>query len=474
MNRAGITALFAIIARAGNQIFVILVTLVATRYLHPTEFGVFALASMMVMLARTLLYAGPYEFLLKSDDEPRWATPCLLVTLSLAVSSFCVLALLVPVWPYIFGPASDGTLLLMLAGSILPSAIAAWQESLMLRQRRLMAYYGITVVAELLTSAVAILLLVKGFGLMALVAQLYLRGALLIVCFRVANRPPALCRPQQGDFRQVLRWSSARYGSVLVNFASNYSGDMVLGVVLGPAATGIYRAANRIVTAVSDVVSQPTSMLSVTGLSSLRASGEPLDGRWLTMFAGIAWFGVPALIGLAVLSDLVAPIALGPQWAAAGPVIAVLCLARIFALINVAPGAALVAYDRQHWLFLIQLGIAVGNACLTMIAAQFGMLAVAWSVTFVTMTGSVLIVTCASRITRQRVDWVTAAKIVLPPTLVVELTALLARESFAPFLPSSPMLLAAAVTAGSIAWFATVLVIRKPAFAALQVLTHGR
>ena len=80
MNRplgSAADALLAMAARGGTQLFALTVTLVATRYLSPGDFGVFALATVFITVVRNLLYAGPAEFLLKTRDADRDAADCL-------------------------------------------------------------------------------------------------------------------------------------------------------------------------------------------------------------------------------------------------------------------------------------------------------------------------------------------------------------------------------------------------------------
>jgi O-antigen/teichoic acid export membrane protein len=116
---------------------------------------------------------------------------------------------------------------------------------------------------------------------------------------------------------RLLRWSASRYGAAGVAAVSAYSGDLILGVLVSPAATGPFRASNRIATAASDIFAQPAVLLVRTALARCHARGAGADHGWQMMLAGIAMIGWPVLADLALLAGWIAAGVLGPAWAGA-------------------------------------------------------------------------------------------------------------------------------------------------------------
>lgn len=359
-------------SRASSQLALVGVTLVATRMLSPSDFGVFAIAAAFVTLTRTMLYTGPFEFLMKATDREAVAGATLWANVIVALFSAVVLVLIGAASPWVFHNSAVSVLMFALAPSNALAAFASWEEALLLREGNVTRYYTVTVGAECLSAIFAVALLLAGWGLFALAAQIYGRLVLLALAYRMMIAWPSRLSATGEGIRDVLKWSMGRYGTVIVSFLSNYSGDLLLGIVLSPAATGIYRASNRVVTAISDMFSQPAGLLATTALSARRASGRRSDGLWADLLAGIAAIGWPALLGLAMMSDRLAPLVLGPAWAGAGPVIAVLCLARMAALVTAVCSAALVVEDRQKRVLAIQSAGSLGVAGLTLVLAPFG------------------------------------------------------------------------------------------------------
>ena len=418
----GGTAVIAMAARVSGQFAMVAVTLVATRHLGPADFGLFAIAGAFVMLARTMLYTGPFEYLLKAapERERETASACLAATVAVACGWTLLLAAIGLAAPMVFRGSGVAGVILMLAPSVLFAAFAAFAEAAMLRGGAVRRYYAITVVAECGAGLAAIALLIGGWGIWALVVQIYARIALLILALGGFGPRLVLVRPPFGEVTAVLRWSTSRYGSVLVGFLANYSGDLVLGVVFSPAAAGLYRASNRMVTALADMFVQPAGMLALTTLAAERAgrseggAGEARPGAWLRLTALFAALGWPALAVLALFANRLVPLALGPAWAAAGPVVAVFCLARMAALVTAVASAALVVADRQGRVLAVQTAAAGATAALTVLVAPLGARSAALAATLVAVVAAVVLVRAALR-REEHAALVEAARLVLFP-----------------------------------------------------------
>src|SRR5690242_8245612 len=149
--RSIVSAVTAIGSRASSQVFLLGLTLVATRCLSPADFGLYALASIFVTLARSLLYSGPFEYLMKAPDleapPPRARAATALVALG---SSLVRMAMARP-GARLFGSPEIAPLMVALAPSTLIASLASWQESLVLRSGKVNGYYAATMAVEAAT-----------------------------------------------------------------------------------------------------------------------------------------------------------------------------------------------------------------------------------------------------------------------------------------------------------------------------------
>jgi len=473
MFSGAIAALSGVFGRAVNQIIALLVTLLAARWLSPATFGEYAIAAAMITVTRSLLYAGAFEYLLKTPRGQEAATECLLINLALASLLGGVLAGVSLFTRAIFHSAAIGFLLLVMAPSNLLSAGANWQESQLLRAGRLRAYYGVTTFAEVIAAVVTVGMILRGFGILALVAQVYARLFTLMLTYRALQRPSWSAAPSWSRVWEVGRWSSARYGATMVAFLSNYSADFLLGAFLSPAATGVYRASHRVVTSVSDLISNPTRMTAVTLFSRRAADGRDSGPLWPRVAAAAAFLGWTALAGLAAVSAQLTPLVLGAKWGSAGAVVAILCLQRGFVMIDGVTTQLLVAYGHARALLAVQASMAALSVILLLAMVRFGVEAAAVSSS---LTALVSLLVCAGIAARTFPGLLAGVPRVLPvalaPPLAASAAAFAVGRLLQPLGMSDAVVVAAAITAGVAAFGAVVVVLRRPVIEVLHALNH--
>lgn len=388
-NRAGmVSGGVGFASRGIVQALLFGVTIVATRTLSIADFGAYALGSLFLVLARQLFYVGPYEYLLKESDDGTLLRACSAAKL---VQAAVLAGLLGAAWlaaPVVFGSGEVGRIIALLAPSVFLVALTAWYEAVLLRAVRVRRYYVTTLVGDTVGAAVAVALLVRGFGVAALVVQTYVRLLVLLALYAAATgERPGLVAPR-AQVLAVLRWSRARHAAVLLNFFSANGADLVLGAALSPAATGLYRAANRIASALTDLFAQPLQKIAQTNLSASwvrrhdagPAGKAAANTTWLTMLSGVGAIAWAGLLTLAVLARDLVPLALGEKWAAAAPIVVVFCAIKAFSLLDAVTTSFLVCHDRQRAMLKVQAATAVSVLALGWLAAPWGPKAVAVAV----------------------------------------------------------------------------------------------
>lgn len=373
----------AVLSRAAIQLCLLTTTVFATRWLPITEFGVYAIAAAIMFLARNLFYVGPYEYLLKTPASNSLKSSCLFSNLLLACLSLLMICAFAFATPFLFETNQVKTLLLELGPSVFIAAWTAWFEALLLRDQRMMRYYAFTVIGELFGTVVAITFLINAFGLLSLVAQVYARLLMLLVLYLSVSGHRHWRGYDRAEIASILRWSYSRYLAVFLNFFSNYGADLVLGALLSPAATGIYRASNRLVSALTDLFAQPLQKIVQTNMSALTARDRSLDHSWLAIFITVAAIGWTALATLASLAHEIVPVLLGQQWLPAVPVVMIFCLVRSLTLLDSCSTVILVCGDRQRFMLRVQIVVATTVLGISALLAPYGVIAVAIGTGFI-------------------------------------------------------------------------------------------
>ncbi len=348
-----------LVSRVAIQLCLLAVTLTATRFLAISQFGIYSIAAALMFLSRNLFYVGPYEYLLKTPIHAGLKGACLKANLGLAVAAAILLLIFASISEFIFGSKDLPFVLVRLVPTLFLSAATAWYEAVLLRDLAIRRYYLFTVIGEIFGAAVGIAFFYFGFELRSLIAQTYTRLGILLLLYLLSTRVEGWRNGSRADVRTVLDWSLSRLGAVFLNFSANYGADFVLGIVLSPAATGLYRASNRIVSSISDLFAQPLQKIVQTNLSARSSRGLQPDHSWIAMLTAVAAIGWAALFGLAVSAKQVVPFVLGPAWEKAAPVVVVFCAARALSLIDAATTSLLVCCDRQKFMLKVQTTVAI-------------------------------------------------------------------------------------------------------------------
>ncbi len=471
-NRAGVVSgTMAFASRGIVQALLFGVTIVATRALSIADFGAYALGSLFLVLARQLFYVGPYEYLLKARPEDDLKDVCLAANMMQAAVLAMVLGAIWLASPWLFASAEVGMILALLLPTVFLAALTAWYEAVLLRAVRVRRYYAITLVGDTVGAAVAVALLVRGVGVVSLVAQAYARQLVMLAMFLAATRQRPSVAARWASIRELLRWSLARHAAVLLNFTTAYGADLVLGVSLSPAATGLYRAANRIVSALTDLFAQPLQKIAQTNLSASYVRRRAIGTSWLTMLSGVGAIAWAGLLTLAVLASDLVPLALGEKWAPAVPIVVVFCLVKAFSLLDAVTTSFLVCHDRQRAMLGVQIATAVSVLGLSWVAAAWGPQAVAVGVglasTGMSITYGAMVMRLSQADRRAVQDLLCTAA---PPVLSVALGLALLRIS-APGLTGISAVAAGVGTAG-IAFIAGAYSVRHRMLGAIGSLGH--
>lgn len=471
-NRAGVlSGSVGFASRAAVQLLLFGVTIVATRTLSIADFGAYSIGSLFLILARQLFYVGPYEYLLKSQNDGHLFSACFGANLVQAAVLALVLGAIWLVTPLLFPTGNVSTILGMLVPAILPVAAVSWYEAVLLRAMRVRRYYASLLVGDAVGAALAVFLLLRGWGVIALVAQTYARlfSVLVLLALATGERPSLAAGPRA--IREVLHWSRARHAAVLLNFTSAYGADLVLGVSLSPAATGLYRASNRIVSALSDLFAQPLQKIAQTNLSASCVRQQDIGTAWLNMLSGVGAIAWAGLLTLACLAPDLVPFALGAKWAPAVPIVVVFCLVKAFSLLDAVTTSFLVCHDRQRSMLKVQAASAVSVIGLAWFTARWGPLAVAIAVGLTTAAMSLTYGAMVMRLSRtDRHALREVVRTCAPPVVAVGI-GLALFETLAPQLAVLPRI-AAGLAFAALSFFAGAFLVRHRILNAIGSLGH--
>lgn len=451
-------------AKIVSQLSQVAIFFVAARVLSPAEFGLFAFVSAVAMLLVVVAEGGWAEFMMKAGDED----DCFDQVTTISLISGCLFTAFGVVATAIFygftGDEKQGALLALFSCWMLPAAVtAAFDGTLVvfgrLRQRAIVRIAGET--SGLIAATVLLHLHAHASALAA--AKLVCQLVLLIGSVRAARRLPRLYVTKP-ILVEVMAFSRQIVGNRLVVFLGSYSGTLVVGSFLGIADAGFYRAGERIVAIVSELLGEPVRSLSwVVFRRAHLQPGAPARSvgdagvRFLLVLFAIA---TPMYLGLAQVSEAVVRLVLGEVWIPAASIIPLFCLRQLLLSPGYINEAALSVVGHIRY----RLPVTVLNVAISLVVivavARFGLRELAIAQCF---TAAFALATCIGLQSKfASVNWLEIARgvilLIVPPSIVMVATVGLVRQHLPEDL-SWWVVLILQIGAGALAYAAVLMVI---------------
>jgi PST family polysaccharide transporter len=296
---------------------------ILSRLIGPAEYGLVALAMPVLLLANVIADGGLVAALGRQRDASRtvestafWVTVGFGLTLVLAAcaAAFPIgWALRQPRLPW---------LILALSPILLMNSLLAVFNGRIIRARRFATFAIGDVLATSAGAATALLAATHGWGAWSLVAQQLALWVCKFVWITTRAGAQIGFVFRFAEVRDLLGFGANTIGATLADFISRNVDNMIIGGVLGAAPLGYYAMAYQLLRVPDMLILGPFWHYIFTATSRVARRGDRRAAQGLAVAALrlIATALAPLFCGLALVSDLAAPLILGPKWAGAiGP-----------------------------------------------------------------------------------------------------------------------------------------------------------
>lgn len=338
-------AAWTVVARVVAQAAQFATFLVAARELGPADFGMFAMVSAAHVLAVKMASAGWHEFMIgwTGDDETREnaftlsvLAGCAMGGLGIGIGLLCYLAGL--------AQAYRALIVLLGAATLSVGATASWAGDLY-RKGCVSSVTRVHIVGEILGTGVALGGLYLGLGLVALGFWKFALQTFLLFGLGGVSRWFPRMRINSSGRNAIFKHIKSLLSSELIVYVQGYSATLLLGLFLGAGPVGTYRAAVRLVGSLGEVVGETINSVSWTVLGRAKratelasaaapSSAAQADHGLLVraaqqLLTAILLVTAPLFVGLAVVSESVVLLLLGPEWREAATLVSILAIARL-------------------------------------------------------------------------------------------------------------------------------------------------
>lgn len=303
---------------------------ILARLLTPEDFGVVAIALVVVGLANVLV-DGTFGMVLvqRPKIDPPLIGASLALSAALGIIFGVTLVVSAPVIQDFFNFPDLASVLCTMALVLPISASMAVTTGLLQRASRFGALTINSFIAQLIYAVMAVLLAFAGFGLWSLVwAQVAQACVEALLGYR-AVRPHYAIGFSTAAVADALRSGGMFTVTKLFNWASGTIDRIVVGRLLGPASLGLYSRASSMMSTVNQLVGTGTARVLFSTFAKMQDDRDRMRGAFDRALATSVVGATLAAAFVIIFAELIVHILLGPKWVAATPLLQALFAAFI-------------------------------------------------------------------------------------------------------------------------------------------------
>lgn len=183
---------------------------------------------------------------------------------------------------------------------------------------------------------------------------------------------------------ELLNFSKWLFATNLLYLVRDYTMVMLLGRVGGASAAGLFQQSYQIAELPASEIAAPIRQPMYSGYAKVLDDRERLGRQFVEGLALMLLMIAPAAVGIALVAGLVEPIALGPKWVGAAPLISICAIYFLSEAFGDLTHSLYVVLDRQRrFVAIMVMVIAIRTALVIWAGVTHGVVwaAIAMAVT---------------------------------------------------------------------------------------------
>ncbi len=386
--------MLTIAMRWTDRLLGIVSTLILARLLVPADFGIIAMASLVVIFIDTLLDLGVNAALVqnRTADRDHYDTAWTLRLIQSLFTAALIALLSAPLAAdYFNDPRIESVLWIMalsvMVGGLENIGIVALQKNMEFGREFKFFFYR-RLAGFLVTLALALWL--RSYWAMVF-GTLIGRLVGVVLSYTMHEFRPRLSFRKLGEIWGFSQWMLLRNLGI---YGAQQIDKILVGRRAGAESLGAYQLADDIAAMPVTELLAPIGRVLLPAFVKLANQPQELRTTFLLALGSQTLIALPAGVGLAAVADLSVPLLLGPQWLPAIPLLQILALISIVTALTHSSGYLLLALGKVRlqavafWVQFLLLGatliFALPNAGAETIAhtrllvAALAMLAFLW------------------------------------------------------------------------------------------------
>lgn len=378
---------------------------VLTKFLTPSDFGIMAMAIVVIGLAQSYTDMGISNAIIQRQDTTKDHLSSLYwLEIMAGLGLFMIMILLTPPVVMFFREPRLTEVMAFTSLAFLITPMGQQFQILMQKELEFKTLARIDISSMLVSVALSIVAAYYGLGVMALVfGQLIFYGfrSMQFVAIGLRRWKPLL-HFRVSDLKGYLSFGLYQMGERTVTYLSINIINIIIGRFLGPDALGHYSLAYQLI--INPILRVSTMLMTVAFpiFSKFQDDNGSLRNGYIHLTRLISFFIFPILALIFIIAPVFVPVVLGPTWGDVAPLIQILCIVGLFKALGIPTVPTYLAKGHADLGFFWNLFVAIVSAILFYATARYGIMALCWSFAILSLIQFIIIQTITGDMIRLR------------------------------------------------------------------------
>lgn len=347
---------WAAASQAGKQAIQFLVSVVLARLLAPEDFGLMAMALVVINFVDIFRDLGTTASIIQHKEmSSELLSSLFFLNLFFGLLMGGGIALGAPVVAWLCGNADLAPILRVLGLTLVISSFGLVKKALLQRNMAFDSLARVELLTAVINGGVAVVLAWLGWRVWALVAGTLVSSIASTFLLWMSVSWRMHWRFHWANVKTIFQFSLNLTGSQIFNYFVFNADQIIIGRFLGAAALGLYALAQRLLMTPVLFITQVLTKVLFPAFSRIQDDDAQIRQRYLRACGGIAMVSFPLMAVMCILARPLILAVFSAKWSGAIPVIVILAPIGLFQSIATTVGVIYLVKGRTDWLLWWQI-----------------------------------------------------------------------------------------------------------------------
>lgn len=346
---------------------------ILARYLTPDEFGLMALAMVVIGFSQAFVDMGISNAIIHKQQitQEQLSTLYWLNVLA-GIIVFAVIALLSPLVARFYNEKDLVSILLLVGLTFVIQPFGQQFRVILQKELRFDLMAKVEIATKAMGLCVSVWMAIRGFGVYALVyatlvTTIFSTIWFIVLCWR-EHRPKLYFRLD--EVKSFLGFGAYQMGDKSINYLSAHIDKILIGKVLGMEALGFYNLAWQLIMFPLQRINPIVNLIAFPVYSKIQHDKAELARYYSASLHALSIMTVPLLIFMAFFSSEIIVTIYGKGWEQAAALLSILSVVGIMKALGNPGGSVVLALGRADigfwwnvgWAALVTVGLTISLA----------------------------------------------------------------------------------------------------------------